>query len=1096
MCGGNTSHNEDSGGGSPYPLRALGPVGKRVNRLYEMRLPNFLSEGGAWDKVNILSMLHDHVFAGPPHLRLSVWSCPGLTRPTFAEATSPANPYREARVGDSFGPSWSTHWFRLEMALPAELQAAEHVLHGLTGRGDRAEWVVPFRDGEVHTVYIEMACNAMFGNAPGDNPVFKANGDGGGDSILPPDPNKRFVLAKAELVSVFLPARRLYSDMHIITQAVAELDPESWEQREALNVASRIMNTFRAGDKASVVQCRKLAASYLGDKVDSEQVYSTSGEREANVFAIGHCHIDTCWLWPWAETRRKVVRSWSNQCDLMDRYPELHFACSQAQQFQWLKQEYPATFERVKAKVKEGRFHPIGGSWVEHDTNMPGGESLIRQFLYGQRFFESEFGCRSRTSWLPDTFGQPGQIPQLCRQAGMDRFFTQKICFNSVNEFPHTTFNWVGLDGSQVLTHMSPANTYCAHANLAEVKRSVSKHKTLDHDNTSLLVFGKGDGGGGPTWKQLERLRRLRGLADKTGQIPRVHLGKTVDDFFDGLQTKAADLPTWTGELYFELHRGVYTTQARTKLGNRRSEFLLRDVELLATIASIENSGYKYPTAELGEMWQGVLLCQFHDCLPGTSIQMCYDDSDKTYAKVRQIGLRLLQDACSILGLAIPGDTTQDKGSSSPVMVVNTAPWPRAELVTTADGTEAVAQGSGTLLSVQEFTVAKEQKGATVREVSPGVFELENEDLRVTVEKDTITSIYDKRARREALSGPARLVIFDDAPTYWQAWDTEVFHMDTRRELEGSAAATASVLEKGPHRVSVVAETRISELSSARVIVSLSASLSGEGYHPYVECQAEVDWHETHKFLKAEIPVDVRSTEASYETQFGVVTRPTHYNTSWDMAKFEVCSHKFADLSEHGYGVSILNDCKYGFSTAGNVMRLSLLRSPKAPDATADMGKHTIRWAIMPHRGRLGSATVRAAFNFNSPPRLVSLRQTPDETAHASAAAVLGTSPITLTGDDNLVLDTVKRGEDDADVSRGDLPAREPMGARSVIIRVYDSLGGRGVGRVETRWKLSKVSKTNILEDDGNEVPLEADGHAFEVRILPFQVQTYRLVLV
>ncbi|EJT75640.1 hypothetical protein GGTG_05573 [Gaeumannomyces tritici R3-111a-1] len=1119
MCGGNTSHDGDCGEGSPYPLRALGPVGKRVNRLYEMRLPNFLSEGGAWQKFNITSMLHDHVFAGPPHLRISVWSCLGLTRPTFAEATGPANRYREARVGDSFGPSWSTHWFRLEMALPAELRAAEHVelrwdagnegtvwsasgdiLHGLTGRGDRAEWVVPFRDGEAHVVYVEMACNAMFGNAPGDNPVFKANGDGGGDSILPPDPNKRFVLAKAELVSVFLPARRLYSDMHVITQAVAELDPESWEQREALNVASRIMDAFSAGDKASVVECRRLATSYLGDKVDSEQVYNPSGGREANVIAIGHCHIDTCWLWPWAETRRKVARSWSNQCDLMDRYPELHFACSQAQQFQWLKQDYPATFERVKVKVKEGRFHPIGGSWVEHDTNMPSGESLIRQFLYGQRFFESEFGCRSRTSWLPDTFGQPSQIPQLCRQAGMDRFFAQKICFNSINEFPHTSFNWAGLDGSQVLTHMSPANTYCAHANLAEVKRSVSKHKTLDHDDTSLLVFGKGDGGGGPTWKQLERLRRLRGLADRTGQIPHVHLGKTVDDFFDRLQAKAGNLPTWTGELYFELHRGVYTTQARTKLGNRRSEFLLRDIELLTTIASIEDSTYKYPTAELDEMWQGVLLCQFHDCLPGTSIQMCYDDSDKVYAKVQQTGSRLLQDACSALGLAIPGE----KESSAPAMAVSTAPWPRAELVRTADGTEAVARGRGNLLPVQEFAVAEGQKGASLREVSPGVFELENEDLRATVAKDAITSVYDKRARREALSGPARLVIFDDAPIYWQAWDTEVFHLDTRRELQGSVAATASILENGPHRASVVVEMRISELSSARVVISLSASLGGEGNHPYVECQAEVNWHETHKFLKAEIPVAVRSIEASYETQFGVVTRPTHYNTSWDVAKFEVCSHKFADLSEHGYGVSILNDCKYGFSTAGSVMRLSLLRSPKAPDETADMGRHAIRWAIMPHRGRLGSETVRAAFNFNNPLKLVTLRNAPNdapsspattEGPNAGAAAVLGKSPIALTGDDNLVLDTIKRGEDDADVSRGDLPARRPAGTKSVIIRVYDSLGGYGVGKVETRWKLSGVFKTNILEDDGEEVAITADGHAFELQILPFQVQTYRLVL-
>jgi alpha-mannosidase len=397
------------------------------------------------------------------------------------------------------------------------------------------------------------------------------------------------------------------------------------------------MDTFIAADgsKESIKECRKIAQEYQGD-VESPDLYDDGST--SLITAVGQCHIDTCWLWPWAETKRKVARSWSNQCDLMDRYPELRFAVSQAQQYKWLEQYYPSVFDRVKEKVKKGTFQPIGGSWVEHDTNMPSGESLVRQFLYGQRYFESHFGQRCTTFWLPDTFGYSSQLPQLCRLAGMSRFFTQKLSWNNINNFPHTTFNWVALDGTQVICHMTPAETYTAEANFGDVKRSVSQHKSLDQDSTSLLVFGKGDGGGGPTWQHMEKLRRCRGIADKTGLLPRVNLRNSVDDFFAALEKKAAngtEFVTWYGELYFELHRGTYTTQANNKRNNRQSEFMLRDVEFLCTLASIKGavdgkkSTYKYPKSAIDFMWEGVLLCQFHDCLPGSSIEMCYDDSDE-----------------------------------------------------------------------------------------------------------------------------------------------------------------------------------------------------------------------------------------------------------------------------------------------------------------------------------------------------------------------------------------------------------------------------------------------------------------------------------
>ncbi|KAI1489751.1 glycosyl hydrolases family 38 N-terminal domain-containing protein [Biscogniauxia mediterranea] len=1064
-----------------YPAQAPGPVGKRISKIYKERIQQFYSSG-QWEKRNLLAMMFEGVASGPPHVQLWTWPAPGLSRPSFEEAM--AGEYKPAKVGDVFGPSWSTHWFKVVLSVPEDLRDKQHLelqwdsnsegmvwtedgkpLQGLTGGGERIEWILPdsFRDGKEHTIYIEMACNSMFGNPAG------------GDTIQPPDPNKYFQLSKANICAVNMDARQLWIDTWIIGDAAREFPEDSWEQHKALNVVTSIIDSFVLGDKESLKKCRKIAQEYIGANVDSSKVYESGTQPQ--VFGIGHCHIDTCWLWPWAETKRKVARSWSNQCDLIDRYPEHNFACSQAQQFKWLKAYYPYAFDRVKEKVKERRFHPIGGSWVEHDTNMPSGESLVRQFLYGQRFFESNFGERCQTFWLPDTFGYSSQLPQLCRLAGMNRFLTQKLSWNNINNFPHTTFNWVSLDGSQVICHMPPSETYTAEAHFGDVKRSVSQHKSMDQDHTSLLVFGKGDGGGGPTWQHIEKLRRCRGISDQVGLLPRVHMGNTVDEFFDKIQEKADTLVTWYGELYFELHRGTYTTQAKNKLNNRKSETLLRDLELLATIASIKDSSYKYPKEKFDFMWEAVLLCQFHDCLPGSCIEMCYDDSDELYAEVFKTGKEVFDELSTLFGVA-----EIDSSKAGEPVGLNTLPWHRKEVVDLPTGEARVACGSGNIVNLKPFKIT-EKKAVTIKETSKGVFVMENDQLTVRVERGCVTSLYDRKAGREIITegGKAnQLVIFDDKPLYWQAWDVEVYHLDTRKEVPYSET---EIYEDKEHRVSVVSEAKIGESSSIKTILSLTAAF--EGQQSYVECTAYVDWHETMKFLKVEFPVDIKNSEASYETQYGLVKRPTHYNTAWDMAKFEVCCHKFADLSEHGYGVSILNDCKYGFATCGSLMRLSLLRSPKAPDAHADMGKHKIRWAILPHRGELGATTVRAGYNFNNPLKVLSSEPT-------DLTAALSTHPIQLTGDDSLVLDCIKRGEDDEDVSvDGGLPRRK---GQSVIVRVYDSLGGRSRGRISTSWDVKNVYKTNVLEDDGEEISPDADG-AFPISLRPFEVATYRLQL-
>ncbi|KAK3341552.1 glycoside hydrolase family 38 protein [Lasiosphaeria hispida] len=1069
---------------SEYPLRAPKPVGQLITGIYRDRISQFYSRG-QWEHNNLLAMMNEGVASGEPHVQLSVWDAPGQSRPTFDDAVS--HEFKKTLVGSSFGPSWSTHWFKAVLKVPEELRDKRLLelhwdannegmvwsedgkpLQGLTGGGERVEWVLPesFRDGKEHTIYVEMACNGMFGNASG------------GDLIQPPEPNKYFQLSRAEIVAVNPDARQLYIDIWVIGDAAREFPSDSWEQHKALTTCNAIIEAFELGNKESLKTCRKIAEEYLGSNVNSAKVYDSG--KEPVVFGIGHCHIDSCWLWPFAETKRKAARSWSNQCNLMDQYPELNFACSQAQQYKWLKELYPYVFERVKKKVAEGRFHPIGGSWVEHDTNLPSGESLVRQFLYGQRFYESNFGARCQTFWLPDTFGYSSQLPQLCRLSGMNRFLTQKLSWNNINKFPHTTFNWVSLDGSQVICHMPPAETYTAEAHFGDVKRSMSQHKSLDQDNTSLLVFGKGDGGGGPTWQHIEKLRRCRGISDTVGLLPRVHMGNSVDDFFDKLENKAGSLVTWYGELYFELHRGTYTTQANNKLNNRKAEVTLRDLELLATVASVKDKSYKYPKKEFDDMWESVLLCQFHDCLPGSSIEMCYDDSDAIYAEVFETGSKILKGIIKSLGVSEVKSTTVADG-----VAINTLPWHRKALVDISQNEAAVVCGEGPLLKLRTFKTSEEEPGAKVRKLSDGVFLLENSELKVKVEAGCITSLYDKAADREIIPKGQKAnqyVIFDDKPLYWQAWDVEVYHLDTRKEL---SCGETKMHEEKNHRVSVVTETRISDKSSIETVISLSASVAGQ--QSYVEVSSKVIWHETMRFLKVEFPVDVRSSEASYETQFGVVKRPTHYNTSWDMAKFEVCCHRFADLSENGYGVSILNDCKYGFATQGSTMRLSLLRSPKAPDAHADMGEHHIRWAILPHQGYLGATTVRKAFEFNNPLRLAA-----PIAGRTVAQVVASEPPVRLTSDSStsLVLDTVKRGEDDEDVSRGELPAKK---GRSVVLRIYDSLGGRARGTVATTWDVIKVSKTNLLEDELEEVVIE--GGKFAIDLRPFEVATFKLQL-
>ncbi|KAK7679936.1 hypothetical protein QCA50_016882 [Cerrena zonata] len=921
--------------------------------------------------------------------------------------------------------------------------------------------------------------------------------------------NRYFSLGSADIVVPNQEAWGLLADFTTLREIADTLPGNTALQNKALTVANEIMNVFNNRDLSSIKDARKLAEEVFGEgwEKKGEKIYD-EGAKKAQVWGIGYCHIDTAWLWPYSVTQQKVARSWSTQVDLMNRYPEHRFTCSQAQQYKWLEELYPPLFERVKEKVLEGKFHLVGGSWVENDSNMPSGEALARQFLYGQRYFEAKFGIRCETAWLPDSFGLTGALPQLIRLAGMKYFFTQKLSWNNINVFPHSTFNWVGIDGTQVLCHMTPVDTYTAQATVGDVNKGISNHKNLESSDMSLLVFGNGDGGGGPLAKMLDNLRRTRAASNESRELPPVNMGHSVEDFFDTLledSDAGSKLPNWKGELYLEFHRGTYTSHSSIKQGNRHTEILLRDVEHIATLASLykfHKSDYVYPKPTIDDCWEKVLLNQF---LPGSAIGMVYDDAEKLYSEVRKDGKHMINEAFKAL---FPSSSDVAAGN---IVAYNTTFFPRRDVV------KIPLAGNGSRLRNQVVQASKDGSygyalldGSNGGHISrptglfadclpvsvltngKGHFVLRNSSVQLTINDGRITSLYDVDLDRELIpkGQSGGLVIFDDRPNYWDAWDVEIHHLETAELIKFE---NISVVAEGPLRASLKAETKYGD-STISVVISLDAITATlkKDSRSFFTFDAQVDWHERHKFLKFEVPLDIHSEVATYETQFGFVQRPTHKNTTWDAAKFEVCGHKFADLSEFGYGVAILSESKYGFSCRGNILRISLLRAATAPDAEQDIGNHEFSWALMPHQGHfLESDVPMAAYLFNSP---LHVRYVPD---NMLSSPLMQAHPLfTIHGARNVFLETIKRGEDDTFGIASD-------SAPTVVLRLYEAFGGHSKVqlKIARHFPVVKASITNLLEDETEELQIlhaedtEDKLTSVSLSFHGFEVKTVKLTL-
>jgi alpha-mannosidase len=934
--------------------------------------------------------------------------------------------YRAAALGEQLGPLWSTFWFDVRATVPPawdgrrvdllwvthseatlwiDGRSVQGLNFGSPGQRPDATLRERARAGEELGFQVEVACNGKFGTL-----------DRHYASIEP------VVLDRCDIALFDEQAWDLLFDFEVLRQLEAEhargLDPSLAGQ--LLDQLNRFSNVWRPEDRASWTEARAELTPLYAQR---------NGDHSHEVAAIGHAHIDTAWLWPIAETYRKCVRTFSSQTAYMDAYPEYRFACSQAQQYAWIKQRNPDLYERIRQRVARGQFIPVGGTWVEPDCNIPSGESLVRQFLLGQSFFEREFGRRCREFWNPDVFGYNGQLPQIMRGAGIERFLTQKLSWNRFNRPAYHSFLWQGIDGSRVLTHFPPADTYNGIATVEEIRRTARDYKEHDRSHTSFLLYGYGDGGGGPVREMLEVLRRVGDLQG----VPRT-IQRSSEEFFTTLEQETTDWPVLVGELYFEYHRGTYTSQAAVKRANRTSEILLHDVELLSALAHWRGAR-PYPRDEITRLWQLLCCNQFHDIIPGSSITEVYEDAARDYDEIWRAGASLCGSALDALGDGSPASHPLNTVGASRRGVVR-SPAGDNVLVT------APALGTGRVVQPDE--------PVTLTELDAG-WQLENAHLRAVVDPGgRLRSLVHKRSGREVLAGTGNVVeIYQDQPVNWDAWDVDPFHMETREDCPPALASR--VVTVGPLRVEIAFEHTFGETSTGTQTIRLDADARR------VEFGWSVDWRESEKILKVRFPVNVHSPNATYEMQFGAVERPTHYTTSYDLARYEVPGHRWADLSEHGFGVALLTDSKYGYSTFANEMRVSLLRAPKMPDPVADMGAHRFRYAIYPHEGRWQDGGVVAeGFDLNAP----------------FAWSAVAVDSVVSVDTPNLVVDTIKLAE------------RED----AIVLRLYEAHGARGHAHLSVGLDATSVVAANLLEDETGDV--QFDGSVIELDYRPFEIIT------
>ncbi|WP_328584017.1 alpha-mannosidase [Streptomyces sp. NBC_00370] len=1009
--------------------------------------------------------LRPALYSDARSLTLDAWQVDGEPVPV---ADALVADYRPMKTGESWGGPWSTTWLRATAEIPAEwtgrrVEAVFDLGFDLTrGPGGQAEGLVhdahgsplqglhPYNrsvllsnsatGGEAVNLLVELAANPNISGSQARGTHFGSR-ETAGDAHL-------YVLESAEIAVREEAVWHLIHDMEVLDELMRELPEGATRRHQILRALHRALEAVDPADVANTAQAGR-------DRLT--EVLSRPAHASAHtITAVGHAHIDSAWLWPVRETMRKCARTFTNMTTLAQEYPELVFACSSAQQYAWIKEQRPEIFSRMQKAAAAGNWVPVGGMWVEADGNLPGGEAMARQLVYGRRFFAEEFGIEQDGVWLPDSFGYTAAYPQLARLAGAKWFLTQKLSWNDTNKLPHHTFDWEGIDGTRIFTHLPPVDSYNAELTGREVAYAERNFKDKGSATRSLAPFGYGDGGGGPSRSMLEKARRLRDLEGS----PKVEVGPPTE-FFAAARAEYTDLPVWRGEMYLENHRGTYTSQARTKRGNRRSEALLREAELWAATAAVQ-AGAAYPYERVESVWKRVLLNQFHDILPGSSIAWVHQQAEQVYGEVRAELEEIIAEAAGALA-----------GAEGP-RLLNAGPYARREVALLpaggpeVPGAQRLSDGRLAVLADTPAlgaggTVGEPTTPVTTRTEADGIV-LENGLLTVRIDHaGLVRSVYDHTAGRESIAPGAAgnlLQLHPDDPNLWSAWNIDRFYRDVVTDLD--TAESVELAESGPLFASVRVERAF---GASRIVQRLELGAESK----QLTVRTDIDWQERDTVLKAAWPLDVHAEHERSEIQFGHVQRPTHENTSWDAARFELWAHRWVHVGERHWGAAVLNDSTYGHDVGRDTrpdggttttVRLSLLRAPHSPDPQADRGRHTFSYALVAGAGI--EEAVAGGYALNLPLR----------------PAASGGAPVVTVDNQDIAVESVKLADDRS----GD-----------VIVRLYEACGGAARATLTATFPLAGVFDCDLLETPERELTLGADDASAELRLRPFQIRTLRL---
>ena len=867
---------------------------------------------------------------------------------------------------------------------------------------------------------------------------------------------------------------KLYYDLWVPLAAFSRMEADDKNRKDIEYVLNETINLLdlRTPYSEGFYRSVREASAYIQKALYEDM----AGYEDVIATCIGHTHIDVAWWWTVAQTREKVGRSFATVLKLMDEYPNYKFMSSQPQLYAFLKERYPELYEKAKQRIKEKRWEPEGGMWVEADCNLTSGESLVRQFMHGKRFFKEEFGVDNRILWLPDVFGYSGALPQIMKKCGIDYFMTTKLAWNQFNKVPYDTMMWRGIDGTEVLTHLITTlgvsqpikdyfTTYNGMLHPDAIMGGWMRYQNKDINNDILVSYGYGDGGGGPTREMLETsIRMEKGIKG----IPKVRQ-EFSRTYFEELEERVKGdrrLPVWEGEFYFEYHRGTYTSMARNKRSNRKAELGLMDLELLSVLAQAQAA---YPAEELDRMWKKVLINQFHDILPGSAIHEVYEVTKEEYAALQKEIKALEEERLHAL-----------VGDGEGITIFNTTGHDRSDIVELGEiHAEALKDAEGVIYPVQ-----KTAEGAVVyvehlpskgyKTFAAVSSEIEQKTPFVLVDDHTLETpfytihldaegrfdrIYDKENDREVLQDGKKgnqFRMYEDKPMCFDNWDVDIYY--TEKYWDVNDVISMEWTECGPVRATLEMERKESN------------SVIHQKIHFYadsrrIEFETYVDWKEHQTLLKVHFPVNVHTDEATFDVQFGNLTRKVHTNTSWDKARFESCGQKWIDLSEGHYGVSMLNDCKYGHSVKDSDMALTLIKSGIEPNPVADQEEHYFTYAIYPHAEKWQEAkTVEQAYDLNQP-----------------AIAVAGGKPGSLLSKasvdrSNVVLETIKCAES----------------GHGIIIRMYESENALTKTNLVVEGNYNKAFVCNLLEEE--EAELELKDGVVCVQLKPYEVVTVKLV--